>query len=157
NVVVVNSLADGVHFANCQNAQITSLTTENTGDDGLAFTNTASDSHNYTGGLATDIAIHNSKARGIAVAGQSDVIISGFIVDTTSSSGIICLEDTAYNTRVPDRVRFANGVIKNAGSLIPMGGNQYGIEFSRVNGATFENIDVFGAASYPAGANARGV
>jgi hypothetical protein len=157
NIVVVNSLADGVHFANCQNAEITSLRTENTGDDGLAFLNVASDSHNYTGGFAKDITIHNSRARGIAVAGQSDVSISGFRVDNTSSSGIICLQDTAYNTRVPDRVRFSGGVIRNAGTLTPLHGNQYGIEFARVNGATFENIEVFGAPIYPSGAMARGV
>ncbi len=55
------------------------------------------------------------------------------------------------------RARFGNGIIRNAGTLTPLAGNQYGIEFNGVNGVIFENIDVYGSSTYPTGANARGV
>jgi hypothetical protein len=148
DVLVLNSLRDGVQIANCSNAEIVNLTTENTGDDGLAFINSLNDSNNYTGGTATNIIVHNSKARGISAAGQSDVVVDGFLVDGTAASGIICLTDTAFGTRTPDRVRFNDGIIKNVGTIALQGsGNQFGIEFGDVASCSFSNIQVIGSSA----------
>jgi len=141
NATVLNSLADGLNFSNCQNARVTNLITENTGDDGLAFVNYAQHP-NLTGGLAQGIVITNSKARGIAVAGQSDVIVNGFEIHSTSSSGVLVAFDPANVTRVPANVFIENGAIYNAGTLPPLVGNQYGVEFNSQESATFSNIEV---------------
>ena len=146
NATVLNTLADGLNFSNCQNARVTNLLTDNTGDDGLAFVNYAS-YPNRTGGLAQNIVITNSKARGIAVAGQSDVIVNGFRIQNTSSSGVLVAQDTASNTRIPAAVFIENGIISNAGTLAPLVGNQYGIEFNSQSSATFTNIAVFGSGN----------
>lgn len=144
NASVRNSLADGLNFSNCQNGRVTNLITENTGDDGLAFVNYTKHT-NLTGGLAQGILVINSKARGIAIAGQSDVIVSGFQVHNTSSSGVLVAVDRANGTRAPGNVLVENGAIYDAGTLAPVVGNHYGIEFNSQVYATFANIDVFGS------------
>jgi len=70
---------------------------------------------NNSGGLASNVVVRNSATRGITVVGQSDVIVSNFLVDTTVDAAILCTEDTTYNTQIPDRVVFRNG--KNTGSF----------------------------------------
>jgi polygalacturonase len=142
NATVLNSLADGLNFSNCQNARVTNLLTENTGDDGLAFVN-YSEYPNLVGGLAQGIVVTNSKARGIAIAGQSNVTVNGFQIQNTSSSGVLVAQDVPHNTRVPANVFIENGTIWNAGKLTPLVGNQYGIEFNSQKSATFTNIAVF--------------
>lgn len=146
NATVINSLADGLNFSNCQNAQVTNLLTKNTGDDGLAFVN-------YTrypdliGGLAQNIVITNSKARGIAVAGQSNVTVNGFQIQNTSSSGVLVAQDAFNGTRIPGNVLIENGTIDDAGTLLPLVGNQYGIEFNAQESVTFANIKVLGSGN----------
>jgi hypothetical protein len=144
NATVLDSLADGLNFSNCQNARVTNLRTQNTGDDGLAFVSYTQEP-NLAGGLAQSITITNSKARGIAIAGQSDVTVNGFQIHNTSSSGVLVAQDTANHTRVPANVLVENGSIYNAGTLAPLVGNQYGIEFNAQESATFTNIGVFGS------------
>jgi Right handed beta helix region len=146
NATVLNSLADGLNFSNCQNARVSNLRTQNTGDDGLAFVSYTQEP-NLVGGLAQNIEVTNSKARGIAIAGQSDITINGFQIHNTSSSGVLVAQDTAYHTRVPANVLVENGSIYNAGTLAPLVGNQYGIEFNSQESATFANIGVFGSGS----------
>lgn len=146
NATVLNSRADGLNFSNCQNARVTNLHTENTGDDGLAFVNYSS-YPNLTGGLAQNIVITNSKTRGIAVAGQSNVTVNGFQIRSTSSSGVLVAQDTASNTRIPANVFIENGAIYNAGTLPPLVGNQYGIEFNAQESVTFMNVAVFGSGN----------
>jgi len=146
NATVVNSLADGLNFSNCQNARVTNLVTKNTGDDGLAFVN-YTQFPNLIGGLAQNIVITNSKARGIAVAGQSNVTVNGFQIRSTSSSGVLVAQDTANHTRIPANVVIENGTIYNAGTLAPLVGNQYGIEYNSQDSVTFTNISVFGSAN----------
>jgi polygalacturonase len=142
NVTVVNSLADGLNFSNCENARVTNLVTQNTGDDGLAFVNYSA-FPNLTGGLAQNVDVTNSKARGIAIAGQSNVTVNGFKIRNTSSSGVLVAQDVAANTRIPSNVVIENGTIYDAGTLAPLVGNQYGIEFNSQESATFANIAVF--------------
>jgi polygalacturonase len=146
NATVINSLADGLNFSNCQNAQVTDLRTQNTGDDGLAFVSYTR-YPNLIGGLAQNIVITNSRARGIAVAGQSNVTVNEFQIHNTSSSGVLVAQDTFNGTRIPANVLIENGTIYNAGTLAPLVGNQYGIEFNAQASATFTNIAVFGSGS----------
>ena len=145
-VVIESSQADGVHFNNCQDPQIDNLITVSTGDDGLAFVNYASQA-NYSGGTATNIIIRNSKSRGIAVVGQSNVTVSNFLVDGTASSGIFTAYDSAYSTRYPANVIWSDGIVRNAGTVTPLVGNQFGIEYANVVSVKYNNIKVINSAS----------
>lgn len=145
NATIQDSLADGLHFANCQDAQAFNITAINTGDDGLAFVNYAA-YPDRTGGLANNITVRNSGARGITVVGQSDVVISGFLVDGTSSSGLLCAQDTSFDTRIPANVRFSAGIVKNAGTANTPVGNTYGIEYYNQASCSFSDIQVLNAA-----------
>ena len=144
NAVIQHTRADGLHFANCQDAQAFNISTADTGDDGLAFVNYLS-SPDRTGGMAKNITVRNSAARGISVVGQSLVRISGFLIENTSSSGVLCGEDSFWKTRAPTGVRFSQGQIRAAGRLKPAVGNTFGIEVH--NGScTFSKIEVSGSA-----------
>jgi hypothetical protein len=107
-------MADGLHFANCQDGRADRITTQDTGDDGVAFVNYDKGPPN-TGGLAINLLITNSKARGVAVCGQSGVTIRDVVVNDTSGPGVLCEYDSeAWFTRQPDdvvieRVRITNG------------------------------------------------
>jgi hypothetical protein len=144
NATVTNSLADGLNFSNCQNASVTNLTTLNTGDDALAFLNYAQ-YPNKTGATAQNINITNSHSRGISVMGQSNVTVTGFQIQNTASSGVLVAEDTAYNTRIPANVVIQNGTIFGAGTLVPLAGNHFGIEYNTQTSVTFSNITVTGS------------
>lgn len=146
NATVMNSLADGLHFANCENPQVTNLTTLNTGDDALAFLNYAMYPDN-TGGMAENINITNSHSRGISILGQSNVTVTNFQIHTTSSSGVLVAEDPTYDTRVPSGVLVQNGSIAGAGTLAPLAGNQYGVEYNSQTDVTFSNITITGSGS----------
>jgi Right handed beta helix region len=146
NATVLNSLADGLNFSNCQNARVVNLLTQNTGDDGLSFINYAQ-YPDLIGGLAQNVTVINSRARGIAVAGQSNITVSGFQIQNTSSSGVLVAQDAAHDTRIPANVLVANGAIYGAGTLAPVVGNQYGIEFNSQKNVTFENIRVVGSGN----------
>ena len=144
NAVIQHTRADGLHFANCQDAQAFNISTTDTGDDGLAFVNYLS-APGRTGGLAKNITVRNSAARGITVVGQSLVTISSFLIENTSSSGVLCGEDSFWKTRAPTGVRFSQGQIRAAGQLKPTVGNTFGIEVH--NGScTFSEIEVSGSA-----------
>ena len=117
NIYISNSLADGLHFANCQDPYAANVKTSNTGDDGLAFVN-YSTLAGYTGGMARGVVVNSSSARGIAVVGQSNVVVDGFYVDTTTSFGLYVAYESTYSTRVPDNVVIKNGTVVNAGSGI---------------------------------------
>jgi polygalacturonase len=146
NLVVENTLADGLHFANCEKPVFDLITTNNTGDDGVALVNYGS-ALNYTGGEGTRIFVKNSAARGIAVVGQSNVNIEKFTVDDTSSGGIYIAQEGAYNTRVPDNVRFIDGVINNAGCYGVGVGNRFGISYNNTGYVYLKGIQVNGAYS----------
>ncbi len=146
NATVINSLADGLSFSNCQNARVTNLVTLNTGDDGLSFLNFER-YPNLTGGLAENIIITNSRTRGIAVVGQSNITVNGFQIRNTSSSGVLVDQDTYNNTRIPANVVIANGTIYNAGTLAPLVGNHYGVEYNSQQSVTFMNIAVIGSGN----------
>jgi hypothetical protein len=144
---IANTMADGLHFANCQDAKANDVLTEDTGDDGVAFVNYG-DGPDHSGGQATNVTVRRSKARGIAVVGQSGVLVRGFSVEGTACSGLYCAYEASYRTRVPSNVRFEGGTVKSAGKVIGQKGNKFGIEFFN-NGESvkFESIEVIGSAS----------
>lgn len=144
NALIQHTRADGLHFANCQDGEVFNLRTADTGDDGLAFVNYLS-APDRTGGQATNITVRNSAARGISVVGQSSVRISDFRIENTSSSGVLCGEDSFWKTRIPTGVHFSSGQIWAAGRLEPTVGNTFGIEV-HVGGCTFSDIEVSGSA-----------
>jgi hypothetical protein len=143
-------MADGLHFANCQDARASNVLTENTGDDGVAFLNYAS-GPDMSGGLATDVTVRNSRARGITVIGQRDVTIERFKVDQTAASGILCAYDEYFLSRTPSNVRFVGGTVKNAGRQPGLSekdpSNRAGVEFGRVRSVEFGNIRVTSPAT----------
>ncbi len=146
---IKDTMADGLHFANCQDARADDIRTSNTGDDALVFLNYA-DSKDYSGGYATNITVEDSMSRGIAVIGQDDVTIDGFSVDRTNSSGLLCSHDAYWGSRVSSNTLFMNGEVRNAGFAVdPAGktGNRYGIEIDAVESAEFKDIKVFSSAT----------
>jgi hypothetical protein len=145
--VIKNTQADGLHFANCRDARANEIFTENTGDDGLAFLNYANSS-DYAGGLATNITVRRSRARGIAVVGQRNVVIRNFEVVDTDGNGLYCAREVSYNTRVPSNVRFAEGIVRDAGRPGGPGGTNYGIFFHHVGSSIlFRDIRVVAPAA----------
>jgi hypothetical protein len=144
--LIRNTRADGLHFANCLDGKADRITTENTGDDGLAFVNYA-DGPAHTGGLATNVTVRNSKARGIAVVGQRDVLVREFSVDGTSCPGVYCAYETFWNTRVPANVRFEEGTVKNAGRFPGQVANKFGMEYDKVESVALTNVTFDSPAS----------
>ncbi len=146
-VVVENTMADGLHFANCQDANADNVLTVDTGDDGLAFLNYRY-LPDYSGGAATNVTIRRSKARGIAVVGQRDVVIRGFSVEGSACSGLYCAQEASWDTRVPSEVRFVGGTVKDAGRLegIP-GCDRDGINYANVRSVAFRDIEILSPAN----------
>lgn len=151
--IIKNTMADGLHFANCRDARADAITAENTGDDGVAFLNYdgAPDVRpDLSGGTATNITVRNAGTRGITVIGQRDVTIDGFVVDGTHYSGVLVAYEEAYRTRVPANILYANGTVRNAGRA-PQGtggseGNKFGLEYTSVRSVEFRNVKVYDAA-----------
>jgi hypothetical protein len=147
NVTVTNTMLGGVQIQNCQNAEIDGVTTDTTGDDGVAFISYINDSTQYMGATAANIRVRNTKGRGIKVAGLSNVEVTGFVVDGTAGSAVICLTDSTYGTSTPSGVVFGQGAIRNVGTITPLSGSPSGIEFENVGSCSFNNIQVIGSAS----------
>lgn len=158
NATVRNVMADGLHFANCQQAKVEGLLTENTGDDGLAIHNFVHDP-DLRGAHARDITVRDSKSRGIAVEGQSEVVVEDFLVEGTAFSGICCAQEPSWHTRVPERVRFSRGEVRDAGKVMDPEGKssvRYGILYERVRSVEFEDVKVYSAATRGVYGDARG-
>lgn len=141
-LTVKQTRADGLHFANCQDARVDYLWTEDTGDDGLAFLNYASNP-DYFGGIANNISVKRSKARGITVVGQRNVTVTTFTIEDTAVSGLYVAQEASYNTRVPRDCTFTGGTVTRAGQFAGQTGNRYGVNFEGVDGTIrFTNINV---------------
>jgi hypothetical protein len=161
-VLIRNTMADGLHFANCQDAKADAVTTENTGDDGVAFLNYDGSPDvrpDFSGGTATNVIVRNAGSRGITVIGQRDITVENFEVDGSYSSGVLVAYETSYRTRIPSGVRYANGIISNAGKAAPGAvdspGNKFGVEYNSVRSVEFSNVKVYGAAGRGVGGTAR--
>lgn len=140
-VSVKDTMADGVHLANCEQAKLTDIITDNTGDDGLAFVNYIG-GPDYSGGSVARVTVTNSRARGVAIVGQSGVNISNISVDGTSSSGIFVAEDIFYKTQIPKGNSISHATVKNAGRNIPTIGNTFGIEVSSAQNTSLLDVSV---------------
>jgi Right handed beta helix region len=120
NAAIAGTLADGLHFANCQDGRADQVTTSDTGDDGVAFLNYETSNGvtipNNTGGLATNISVTRSAARGISVVGQSGVTIRGATINTTTSHGLYCAYEANWSTRTPTGVVFEQIQVANGGT-----------------------------------------
>lgn len=141
-LTVKQTCADGLHFANCQDARVDYLWTEDTGDDGLAFLNYAS-APDRSGGIANNIDVRRSKARGITVVGQRNVAVSTFAIADTATSGLYVAHEGSFNTRVPRDCTFSGGQIDRPGQYTGQSGNRYGVNFEDVDGTIqFSGITV---------------
>lgn len=146
---VRNVMADGLHLANCRDARVRGLITENTGDDGLAIHNFAH-GPDMAGAHASGITVRGSKSRGIAVIGQSDVLVEDFVVEGTAFSGISCAQEPSWDTRVPNGVRFRRGEVRGAGTVEDPAGKssvRYGVHYERVGAVSFEDVRVASPAT----------
>lgn len=147
---VYGTLADGISFENCEDAILSDSNTLDTGDDGISFINyenrNTTEFPNLIGGTAKNVKVKNSRTRGIAVAGQSNILVSNFVVENTSASGIIVLRDTSFSTRQPTNVKFSHGLIIDAGRLEPARATPYGINYSGIASAEFDDITILNPA-----------
>lgn len=114
DVTVQDSMADGVHFCNCGDVRVRGVVTLNTGDDGLAFVNYGSRA-DLGGGVASDVIVRNSCARGVSVIGQRQVALTNIVVENTAHPGIRIAHESSYNTRVPTDVTVVGARILNGG------------------------------------------
>jgi hypothetical protein len=128
DAVITDTMADGLHFANCQDGRADHIVTDNTGDDGVAFINYVTvprsdppvEAPNHTGGLATNLLISRSRARGVCVGGQSGVTVRDAVIQDTASPGLLCEGKGGWNVRVPtgvslERIRIVRGGAWRAG------------------------------------------
>ena len=136
-----NTMADGLHYANCRDGSASDVVTDNSGDDGVAFVNYAS-GPDSKGGRAENIVVKRSHSRGIAVVGQSDVTVDGFDIDGTAVTGVYVAQENSFRTRVPRGVTVKNGKVNRAGQLQGYPGSRHGIGYENVGSVTFENISV---------------
>jgi hypothetical protein len=148
---IVSSLADGISFENSEDGTVSDSTTNDTGDDGISFINydraNQIEFPDLRGGRAVNVKVRNSRARGIAVPGQSNVLVSDFVVENTSASGVLVLQDTSFTTRQPSNVKFQNGLVIDAGRLAPAKATPYGLNYSGTGGLVeFSDITVLNPA-----------
>ncbi|MEU7869875.1 right-handed parallel beta-helix repeat-containing protein [Dactylosporangium sp. NPDC049140] len=143
DAVISNTMADGLHFANCQDGRADHITTIDTGDDGVSFVNYDSGPDN-TGGLVTNVSVTRSKSRGVNVGGQSGVTIRDVVVNTTVGHGMYCAYDPAWNTRTPSDVRFERARVVQGGAwtAAPGGGTNSGIRVSSAENVTVAEATV---------------
>ena len=142
DAVIRNTMADGLHFANSQDARAEYITAENVGDDGLAFLNYGG-REDLFGGFATDITVKGGLARGITVIGQRNVEIQNFYVENTHTNGVHVAQEDAYNTRIPSNVYVHDGEVQRAGKLLKNGAaasNRFSLFYNGVLSTRFENV-----------------
>ncbi len=149
---IIGSTSDGLAIYNCQDAEIVNATISNSGDDGFSFVNYTSNA-NYTGGLATNISVTNSRAAGIKIAGQSGVVISNFRINGTASDGVHVQTDSG--TRVATNVKIGHGLIEGAGMVTPTVGNGWGVEVSSAGSVDIDNVSVVSAAGIGIGGSSN--
>ena len=114
--------ADGIHMTGGSSF----ITVENNvvrkaGDDTIAVVSyidsDALPAHHIT--IRKNNVGYNSRARGIAVVGGTDVTIANNSVQDTSMAGVYVAVEASYNTRNVDRVTVSNNVINHTGTAEP--------------------------------------
>jgi hypothetical protein len=126
NVTIRDTAADGIQVtAGSNSGQINNVTTERTGDDGIAIVS-------YVGGPATgmchDIVVNspvvlsNNQARGLVVAGGERIAFNNISVSNTSASGVFVGSQAAFFTGSTTGVTVNGGTINGANyTAFPMG------------------------------------
>jgi hypothetical protein len=141
--LIRNTRADGVHFANTRDARAVGVTTDTTGDDGIAFVSYGGGAQGI-GGYVSNITVKKSEARGIAVVGSAQVLIENFRIEDVRTSGILVAQEDFYNTPVPYNVTARNGTIINPGQY-PGHGHPHGHGISLFEigeGVSFSDITI---------------
>lgn len=123
---------DGIHFENCGNCGTDGTWTNKTGDDAIAFTNITSGSGKNIGGYALNSHVQNSMARGIADAGQANVLVSDFDIETTAGPGIAVIQDPSISSDIPANVKFINGLIEQPGTYCALITDSTYVELSNI-------------------------
>ncbi len=131
--------ADGLHFANSNNSFANNIDCEYTGDDGVAFVDYRKKPKGEVFKL-TNTKVVNSFARGIAVVGSCRGEVHSFVIDGASSNGLHIEQDAHYDTRSPHDVIVSYGIVKNAGALEPLAGNQHGMNILRASNINISNV-----------------
>jgi hypothetical protein len=146
---IVGTLADGLHFANCQDGRADQITTSDTGDDGVAFVNYETVGGvtvpNNTGGVATNISVTRSAARGVSVVGQSGVTVRGATINTTTSHGLYCAYESNWHTRSPTGVVFEQVQVTKGGTP---GGPACGLRVADAGTVRITNVTVDSPGSH---------
>lgn len=180
-----DQLGDGLHLTDCRDWLVDNLITNNTGDDGFASHLRAATAAGPARGVATNIVVKDSNARGIAIGGAPQVVVQGFSIENTKQQGLIVMFDTSFGLAEADHVHISNGVIKNGGEkesnyfdgLTVLGGNRVHIEnvsviasgkrgvaltkaadgVTRLKVATLRNVYVNGCKDNLSGEPGRGI
>lgn len=136
NASVLNSQSQGILFLNSPNAELVNATVTDAGLEGIVF-ETSSGTAGHDGAHGANLTVTGAGSHGIAVYGESNVTISGFTVNSTTSSGIYC--GTSSASAVPSDVLYQGGVIES-----PAG---FGIEIGNAQSCSFANIQVNAAGN----------
>ena len=168
DAVVSDTKADGVHFCNCEEPEARGIRTNNTGDDGLAFVNYGKQVA-LQGGTAVDVVVLNSMARGVSVVGQANVQLTNLYIENTTHSGLYVAHEVYYDTRVPNRVRISEAMLRYAGAwncsaVDPTNGNCFKVSSARdpavgvhnVGSVTLTGVRVIGASGLAPGQKVLG-
>lgn len=143
---VENTLADGVHFQNTSNCYGYSLTTSNTGDDGVAIVDylRLPKSHGFH---LEKIRVVESKARGISFVGARNGVLKDFFIDKTATNGLHIEQDSHYKTRFPEDIQVFSGVIDGTGYRSNFN-NKFGINVLRAKNVALNNIEVMNSLKF---------
>jgi hypothetical protein len=142
--LTTGTMAEGVHFANCQDGFADRITVVDCGDDGVAFVNYVQHEER-TGGLATNISVTNSRSRGIAVVGQSGVTVRDCRIDNTLGHGLYCAHENKpeFVTRVPGDCHLERVTIRRGGVTPGQStGPNSGLRIADTGTVTAVHIDV---------------
>jgi Right handed beta helix region len=149
DIIVRDVLADGLDLFNCSRFTVSDVSTDHTGDDGVAVLDYR-DGPRITGGMLRNIRVRNGDTRGITMVGPSGVTLDNFQIEDTRGSGLLIGEDAANGLRVPDACTAINGVIRRAGHRAvagPYSGNRYGIEVACSDRVELRDIRIIDSAT----------
>lgn len=145
NVLVRNSLADGVHMTNGSSACVVdSPTVLSPGDDALAVVSYTNDA-----AVCSDIRIVrptvvNGQGRGVSVSGGANVTVTGVDIRRTRGSGVyLASEQGQFNTRPVTNCLVAGGTVDDANWDPSLDTGNIGV-FQLVPGSVSSNIVVEG-------------
>jgi hypothetical protein len=146
NVRIRDTAADGIQLtAGSSNGQVNNVTTERTGDDGIAVVS-------YTAGPAvgmchdivvnSPVVLSNNQARGLVVAGGERISFNNINVANTSAAGVFVGSQAAFFTGSTTGVTVSGGSITGANyTPIPMGAVTV---YSATPGQTVADVTISG-------------